>query len=102
MLDFTSIVEVISKVVKIKILIFLNKVQPDEIYNLACQSHVHVSFNVSINTSDTIAFGLLRILDAVRICKLENKTKIYQVTKIFLYNKKRHHQVKCMVKIHQI
>ena len=58
----------------------IQDVQPDEIYNLGAQSHVAVSFESPEYTADTNALGTLRLLDAVRILKLENKTKIYQAS----------------------
>lgn len=54
--------------------------QPDEIYNLAAQSHVKVSFDVPEYTAETDAVGTLRLLEAVRILGLEKKTKIYQAS----------------------
>ena len=54
--------------------------QPDEIYNLAAQSHVKVSFDVPEYTADADAIGTLRMLEAVRILHLEKKTKIYQAS----------------------
>ncbi len=54
--------------------------QPDEIYNLAAQSHVKVSFDAPEYTAETDAVGTLRLLEAVRILGLENKTKIYQAS----------------------
>lgn len=58
----------------------IGDVQPDEIYNLAAQSHVKVSFDVPEYTADTDATGVLRLLEAVRICGLEHKTHIYQAS----------------------
>lgn len=58
----------------------IQKVQPDEIYNLAAQSHVKVSFEVPEYTADTDAIGTLRILEAVRLLGLKDKTKIYQAS----------------------
>lgn len=58
----------------------IQQVQPDEIYNLAAQSHVKVSFDVPEYTAETDALGTLRMLEAVRILGLENKTKIYQAS----------------------
>ena len=58
----------------------IKKVQPDEIYNLGAQSHVKVSFENPEYTSDIDALGVLRILEAVRICGLEKKTRIYQAS----------------------
>lgn len=54
--------------------------QPDEIYNLAAQSHVKVSFDVPEYTAETDAIGTLRLLEAIRILGLEKKTKIYQAS----------------------
>lgn len=54
--------------------------QPDEIYNLAAQSHVKVSFDVPEYTADTDAIGTLRLLEAVRILGMETKTRIYQAS----------------------
>jgi GDPmannose 4,6-dehydratase len=65
----------------------LQDVQPDEIYNLAAQSHVKVSFDVPEYTADTDAVGTLRLLEAVRILGLEKKTKIYQASTSELFGK---------------
>ena len=62
-------------------------VQPDEIYNLAAQSHVKVSFDVPEYTADTDALGTLRLLEAVRILGLERKTRIYQASTSELFGK---------------
>ena len=62
-------------------------VQPDEIYNLAAQSHVKVSFDVPEYTAESDAIGTLRMLEAVRILGLEKKTKIYQASTSELYGK---------------
>lgn len=59
--------------------------QPDEIYNLAAQSHVKVSFDVPEYTAEADAVGTLRLLEAVRILGLEKKTKIYQASTSELY-----------------
>ena len=59
--------------------------QPDEIYNLAAQSHVKVSFDVPEYTAESDATGTLRLLEAVRILGLERKTKIYQASTSELY-----------------
>ncbi|WP_435151367.1 GDP-mannose 4,6-dehydratase [Candidatus Pelagibacter bacterium nBUS_44] len=56
----------------------INKIKPNEIYNLAAQSHVSVSFEVPEYTANADAVGALRILEAIRSNKLENKTKFYQ------------------------
>lgn len=63
------------------------KIQPDEIYNLAAQSHVQVSFDVPEYTGDVDAIGVLRILEAVRILGLAEKTRIYQASTSELYGK---------------
>ena len=65
----------------------LNLVQPDEIYNLAAHSHVQVSFDVPEYSGDIDAIGVLRILEAVRVLNLINKTKIYQASTSELYGK---------------
>lgn len=61
--------------------------EPDEIYNLAAQSHVQVSFDVPEYSGDVDALGVLRILEAVRILELTQKTKIYQASTSELYGK---------------
>ncbi len=58
----------------------LQETQPDEVYNLAAQSHVQVSFETPEYTANADAVGALRILEAIRILKLENKTKFYQAS----------------------
>ena len=75
MTDSMSIMKVISKV------------RPDEIYNLAAQSHVQVSFDVPEYTANADALGVLRILEAVRECDLTKKTRIYQASTSELYGK---------------
>ena len=65
----------------------INEVRPDEIYNLAAQSHVQVSFDVPEFTADIDAVGVLRILEAVRICGLEKTCRIYQASTSELYGK---------------
>lgn len=62
-------------------------VQPDEIYNLAAQSHVQVSFDVPEYSGDVDALGVLRILEAVRILGLTKKTRVYQASTSELYGK---------------
>ena len=62
----------------------INKIKPDEIYNLAAQSHVRVSFDIPEYTADITALGSLRILEAIRILKL-NKTKYYQASSSEMY-----------------
>ena len=65
----------------------IQSIKPDEIYNLAAQSHVKVSFDVPEYTAETDAVGTLRLLEAVRILGLENKTRIYQASTSELYGK---------------
>ena len=65
----------------------ISLVQPDEIYNLAAQSHVQVSFDVPEYSGDVDALGVLRILEAVRILGFTKKTKIYQASTSELYGK---------------
>ena len=65
----------------------IQQVQPDEIYNLAAQSHVKVSFDVPEYTAEADAIGTLRMLEAVRILGLEKKTRIYQASTSELYGK---------------
>jgi GDPmannose 4,6-dehydratase len=64
-------------------------IQPDEIYNLAAMSHVHVSFDIAEYTGNADGLGTLRLLDAIRILKLTEKTKIYQASTSELYGKVR-------------
>lgn len=65
----------------------IGQVQPDEIYNLAAQSHVQVSFDVPEYSGDVDAIGVLRVLEAVRILGLTKKTRIYQASTSELYGK---------------
>ena len=65
----------------------IQEIQPDEIYNLAAMSHVHVSFEVAEYTGNADGLGTLRILDAVRMLGLEKKTRIYQASTSELYGK---------------
>ena len=65
----------------------IGEVRPDEIYNLAAQSHVKVSFEVPEYTADTDANGVLRLLEAVRICGLAESCRIYQASTSELYGK---------------
>lgn len=65
----------------------IQSIQPDEIYNLAAQSHVKVSFEVPEYTAESDAVGTLRILEAVRILRMEQKVKIYQASTSELYGK---------------
>ena len=77
MTDSTSLIRIIQEV------------QPDEIYNLAAQSHVAVSFEEPEYTANSDALGTLRILEAIRILKLENKVKFYQASTSELYGSVR-------------
>jgi GDPmannose 4,6-dehydratase len=63
----------------------IQKVQPDEIYNLGAMSHVHISFQTPEYTANVDGLGALRVLEAVRILGLEKKTKIYQASTSELY-----------------
>ena len=65
----------------------IGEVKPDEIYNLAAQSHVQVSFDVPEFTADIDATGVLRVLEAVRVCGLEKTCRIYQASTSELYGK---------------
>ena len=67
----------------------IKKIQPDEIYNLAAQSHVAVSFEVPEYTANADALGALRILEAIRFNKLEKKTKFYQAGTSEMFGKVR-------------
>lgn len=73
MTDSSSLIRIISEV------------KPDEIYNLAAQSHVKVSFDVPEFTAETDAVGVLRLLEAVRICGLADSCRIYQASTSELY-----------------
>ena len=73
--DSTSLIKIIKEV------------QPDEIYNLAAQSHVQVSFDVPEYSGDVDAIGVLRILEAIRFLGLAKKTKFYQASTSELYGK---------------
>src|SRR5688572_17521050 len=63
----------------------MQEVQPDELYNLAAQSHVHVSFETPEYTANADALGTLRLLEAIRILKLEQKVRFYQASTSELY-----------------
>ena len=65
----------------------INNILPDEIYNLGAQSHVSVSFESPEYTANCDALGTLRLLEAIRILKLENKTKFYQASTSELFGK---------------
>ena len=63
----------------------IQETQPDEIYNLAAQSHVHVSFETPEYTANADGIGTLRLLEAIKICGLIEKTRIYQASTSELY-----------------
>ena len=65
----------------------IGTVRPDEIYNLAAQSHVQVSFDVPEYTADVVATGALRVLEAARLCGLASTCRIYQASTSELYGK---------------
>ena len=65
----------------------IQQVQPDEIYNLAAQSHVAVSFEEPEYTANSDALGTLRVLEAIRILGLERKTRFYQASTSELFGK---------------
>lgn len=65
----------------------LKELQPDEVYNLAAQSHVRVSFDIPEYTANADAVGSLRVLEAIRLLGLENKTKYYQASTSELFGK---------------
>ena len=65
----------------------IGETRPDEIYNLAAQSHVQVSFDVPEYTADVVATGVLRVLEAVRVCGREKTCRIYQASTSELYGK---------------
>lgn len=75
MTDSSSLIKIISAI------------KPTEIYNLAAQSHVKVSFDLSEYTAEVDAVGTLRLLDAIRTCGLEKKVKFYQASTSELYGK---------------
>ncbi|NDG54162.1 MAG: GDP-mannose 4,6-dehydratase, partial [Flavobacteriia bacterium] len=65
----------------------IKEIQPDEIYNLAAMSHVHVSFDMPEYVADVDGIGTLRLLEAVRLLGLEKKTRIYQASTSELFGK---------------
>lgn len=65
----------------------IQKIKPDEIYNLGAQSHVKVSFEIPEYTADVVALGTLRLLEAIRICGLEKTTKFYQASSSEMFGK---------------
>jgi len=65
----------------------IKEVQPDEIYNLAAMSHVHVSFQIPEYVANTDGVGTLRVLEAIRLLGLAEKTKVYQASTSELYGK---------------
>src|ERR1700751_4361773 len=69
----------------------MQETQPTEIYNLAAQSHVQVSFETPEYTANADALGTLRLLEAIRILKLENRVRFYQASTSELYGNTQHH-----------
>jgi GDPmannose 4,6-dehydratase len=67
----------------------VKETQPDEIYNLAAQSHVGVSFKIPLYTAEVDGNGVLALLEAIRVCGLENKTRFYQVRYGFWWSHSR-------------
>ena len=67
----------------------IQKIQPDEIYNLAAQSHVQVSFDIPEYTSNVDGIGALRVLEAIKILNLQDKVKFYQASTSELFGKVR-------------
>ena len=65
----------------------VGEIKPDEIYNLAAQSHVQVSFDAPEYSGDVDALGVLRVLEAVRVCGLTKTCKVYQASTSELYGK---------------
>tara|TARA_B100001057_G_C22825696_1_gene941337 strand:- start:939 stop:1982 length:1044 start_codon:yes stop_codon:yes gene_type:complete len=65
----------------------INKIKPNEIYNLAAQSHVRVSFDIPEYTANSTALGALRILESIKILNLEKKTKYYQASSSEMFGK---------------
>ena len=65
----------------------VGEIRPDEIYNLAAQSHVQVSFDAPEYSGDVDALGVLRVLEAVRVCGLTKTCKVYQASTSELYGK---------------
>lgn len=64
----------------------VDRVQPDEIYNLAAQSHVKVSFDLPEYTTNIDGLGILRLLEAIRAAKLENKVRVFQAMTSDVYD----------------
>ena len=71
----------------------VGEIKPDEIYNLAAQSHVQVSFDAPEYSGDVDALGVLRVLEAVRVCGLTKTCKVYQASTSELYGKVEDHPV---------
>src|SRR5688572_31531815 len=69
----------------------IQEIQPHEIYNLAAQSHVQVSFETAEYTANADALGTLRLLEAIRILKLEQKVRFYQASTSELYGNSLYH-----------
>ena len=79
----------------------VQEVQPDEIYNLAAQSHVQVSFETPEYTANADAVGVLRLLEAIRLLRLSDKTRFYQASTSEMYGKvqvipqnEKHHSIR--------
>jgi GDPmannose 4,6-dehydratase len=71
----------------LNVLRLIQNIKPDEIYNLAAQSHVQVSFETPEYTANVDAIGILRMLEAIRTLELEKSTKFYQASTSELYGK---------------
>ena len=71
----------------VSLMTVIGNVRPNEIYNLAAQSHVQVSFDVPEYTANVVALGVLRVLEAVRLCGLGETCRIYQASTSELYGK---------------
>ncbi|WP_281438359.1 GDP-mannose 4,6-dehydratase [Rhizobium sp. 007] len=72
----------------------VQQTQPDEIYNLAAQSHVQVSFETPEYTANADAIGTLRMLEAIRILELTNRTRFYQASTSELYGPKQYRKMR--------
>ena len=79
--------DIIENADSLNIVRIVQQVQPDEIYNLGAQSHVAVSFECPEYTANVDALGTLRLLEAIRICGLEKKTKFYQASTSEMFGK---------------
>lgn len=70
-----------------RVVSLIQTIQPDEVYNLAAQSHVQVSFELPVYTGDVDALGVLRVLEAIRLCGLTHKTRFYQASSSEIFGK---------------